>query len=233
MPRHPRFLVAGVPVHVIQRGHNRSACFFEEADYAYYLGQLAAQGRRFGCAVHAYCLMTNHIHLLLTPETTNGCALMMKHLAQCYAQHVNRTYRQSGTLWEGRFRSCLIDSEHYLLACYRYIELNPVRAKMVRHPRDYAWSSYRANAESKVDSRLKPHERYLALGRNGAARQRAYRALCRELLDAEALEEIRLATNGGFVLGDRRFQAEIARALGRRVTRGKPGRPRKKNEATA
>ena len=162
----------GVPVHVIQRGHNRSACFFHENDYVYYLDQFAAQAKQFECAVHAYCLMTNHVHLLLTPESAHGCALMMKNVAQRYAQHVNRTDRQSGTLWEGRFRSCLVDSDAYLLACYRYVELNPVRANMVRHARDYRWSSYRANAEDKADPRVTPHERYLALGRGAAARRR-------------------------------------------------------------
>ena len=227
MPRHARFLMPGVPVHVIQRGHNRSACFFHENDYVYYLDQLAAQAKQFECAVHSYCLMTNHVHVLLTPETAQGCALMMKNVAQRYAQHVNRTYRQSGTLWEGRFRSCLVDSDAYLLACYRYVELNPVRANMVRHARDYRWSSYRANAEDKADPRVTPHERYLALGRGPATRREAYRALCRDGLDVETIEAIRHATNGGFVLGNQRFEEAIARALGRRVTRGKPGRPRK------
>ncbi len=218
-------MLAEVPVHVIQRGHNRAACFFEAADYVFYLEHLKVLAARFECAVHAYCLMTNHVHLLLTSATAEGCALLMKHLAQAYAQYVNRRYRRSGTLWEGRFRSCLIDSEGYLLACSRYIELNPVRAGMVRHPRDYPWSSYRCNAAGRADARIAPHECYLALAREPAARREAYRALCRAGLDEETLDEIRLATNGGFVLGNRRFQDEVARMLGRRVTRGKPGRP--------
>src|SRR5271165_6570053 len=142
MPRHARFMMAEQPVHVIQRGHNRDACFFDPADYRFYLEQLAALSAQTGCAVHAYCLMTNHVHLLLTPATASGCGALMKHLGQRYAQHVNRTYRRSGTLWEGRFRSCLTQSEHYLLACQRYVELNPVRAGMVRDPGDYAWSSH-------------------------------------------------------------------------------------------
>ena len=218
-------MLPGVPVHVIQRGHNRAACFFEPLDHTFYLEQLARHAGRFDCALHAYCLMTNHVHLLLTPTTAEACALMMKHLAQAYAQHVNRRYRRSGTLWEGRFRSCLVDSEGYLLACSRYVELNPVRAGMVRHPRDYPWSSYRANAEGKADARLTPHPTYVALARSGAGRREAYRALCREGLGDEMLEEIRLATNGGFALGNRRFQDEVAAMLGRRVTRGMPGRP--------
>jgi putative transposase len=219
--------MAGVPVHVIQRGHNRSACFFTAVDRIYYLEQLAAQAGRFGCAVHAYCLMTNHIHLLLTPASPEGCGRMMKHLAQRYAQHANRTYRRNGTLYEGRFRSCLVESERYLLTCCRYIELNPVRAGMVREPGDYPWSSNRANAEGAADPAVQPHECYLALGRDPAERCAAYRALCRQGLDAATLAAIRSATNGGFVLGAARFAEDIAGALGRRVTRGKAGRPAK------
>src|SRR5258708_20900356 len=134
MPRHARFMIAGVPVHVIQRGHNRAACFFDPADYRFYLEHLASLASGTGCAIHAYCLMTNHVHLLLTPARAESAARLVKHLGQRYTQHVNRTYRRSGTLWEGRFRSCLVESESYLLACYRYIELNPVRAAMRRPP---------------------------------------------------------------------------------------------------
>jgi putative transposase len=230
MPRHARFVLPDVPVHVIQRGHNRSPCFFAAEDYAFYLRELERLAVHSGCAVHAYCLMTNHVHLLLTPATAAGCGLLMKHLGQRYAQHVNRAYRRSGTLWEGRFRSCLTQTEHYLLACYRYIELNPVRAGMVRHPGDYPWSSYRRNTGSgtrmdKVDIAIVPHPCYLALGGDAAARRGAYRKLCNLALDKAVVDEIRLATNGGFVLGNARFAAEVGRMLGRRVARGKPGRP--------
>jgi len=165
----------------------------------------------------------------------------MKHLGQRYAQHINRTYRRSGTLWEGRFRSCLTESEHYLLACHRYVELNPVRAGMVRDPADYPWSSYRGNAglaagaeggagEQDADHagiRLVQHPCYLALGADATARRQAYRELCGLALDGAIVDEIRHATNGGFVLGNARFAAEIAGMLGRRVARGKPGRPAK------
>ncbi|MCK6451693.1 MAG: transposase [Alphaproteobacteria bacterium] len=231
MPRHGRFMMADVPVHVIQRGHNRAACFFHPADYRFYLEQLAELAPLTGCAVHAYCLMTNHVHLLLTPATAIGCGALMKQLSQRYVQHVNRTYRRSGTLWEGRFRSCLTQSEDYLLACYRYIELNPVRAEMVAHPRDYAWSSYRQNGRGIAGGPVTPHERYLALGADAAARAKAYRALCRAVLDPDVIDQIRLATNGGFVLGNARFQEQIGRMLGRRVVRGQPGRPRKTEDA--
>jgi putative transposase len=225
MPRRARITAAEVPVHIIQRGNNRSACFYGDDDYALYLAYLRDLAAKFECAVHAYCLMTNHVHLLLTPQKADGCALLMKHLGQRYVQSVNRTYRRSGTLWEGRFRSCLIDSESYLLACHRYIELNPVRAAIVRHPRQYRWSSYRINAEGKASDLIVPHDQYRALGRSGQARREAYRALFQAALDETVVNDIRLATNGGFVLGRARFAQEIARMLGRRVARGTPGRP--------
>ena len=144
MPRRARLSLPGVPWHIIQRGNNRSVCFHAEDDYQFYLHYLKEFADKFGCALHAYVLMTNHVHLLLTPARDDSAALMMKHLGQRYVQYVNRTYRRSGTLWEGRFRSCLTQSEDYVLACYRYIELNPVRAGMVLKPQDYRWSSYHA-----------------------------------------------------------------------------------------
>jgi putative transposase len=172
--------------------------------------------------------MTNHVHLLLTPQRADGTALLMKHLGQRYVQHVNRIYRRSVTLWEGRFRSCLVDSEPYLLACQRYIELNPVRAAIVRHPRQYGWSSYRVNAEGRASGLVVPHELYRRLGRSADARREAYRGLFHAAADEVAVDHIRQATNGGFILGSARFAQEIARALGRRVERGKPGRPPRK-----
>jgi len=177
--------------------------------------------------------MTNHVHLLLTSRRADGSALLMKHLGQRYVQHVNRTYARSGTLWEGRFRSCLVDAEPYLLACQRYIELNPVRAAMVRHPRQYRWSSYRFNAEGRAGDLIVPHELYRRLGRSAQARHEAYRALFQAAPEPVVLEGIRRATNGGFVLGSARFAQEIAHALGRRVERGKPGRPARATEPTA
>ena len=151
----------------------------------------------------------------------------MKHLGQRYVQYINRTYRRSGTLWEGRFRSCLTQSEAYVLACYRYIELNPVRANMVGHPRDYIWSSYRTNAEGKKSNILVPQEQYLKIDQNDHARRLAYRELFKAHIDPELNDKIRDATNGNYVLGNSRFQEEIEQALGRRVTKGKAGRPKK------
>ena len=157
----------------------------------------------------------------------------MKNLGQRYVQYVNRTYRRTGTLWEGRFRSCLVDAEPYLFACQRYVELNPVRAAMVRHPRQYRWSSYRVNAEGKASDLIVPHEQYHRLGRSAQARQQAYRALFEAARQEVPVEDIRRATNGGFVLGRSRFAQEIAHALGRRVERGKPGRPARAEEPVA
>ena len=225
MPRRARIAMAEVPIHIIQRGNNRGACFFADDDYTRYLAQLRELAGAFACTVHAYCLMTNHVHLLLTPQRADSAALLMKHLGQRYVQHVNRTYRRSGTLWEGRFRSSLLDSEPYLLACQRYIELNPVRAAIVRHPRQYRWSSYRANAEGKASDLIVPHEQYRRLARSAHARREGYRALFHAAPDEVAVDHIRRATNGGFVLGSARFAAEIGRVLGRRVECGKPGRP--------
>ena len=148
MPRRPRIALPGVPMHIVQRGNNRSACFHTSEDYTRYLRDLEDLAREFSCAIHAFALMTNHVHLLLTPQHTNGASFLMKHLGQRHAQHANRCYGRTGSLWEGRFRSCIVCDEAYVLRCYRYIELNPVRAGMVAHPREYPWSSYKANAET-------------------------------------------------------------------------------------
>ena len=226
MPRRARLRLAGVPLHLIQRGNNRSACFFAEDDYALYLRHLGELSRKFGCRVHAYVLMTNHVHLLLTPEGIDSASLTMKHLGQRYVQYVNRTYRRSGTLWEGRFRSCLCQSESYVLACYRYIELNPVRAGMCVHPRGYRWSSYRANAEAAHDPVVTADDEYRRLGTTTQARRAAYRRLFEEQLDPKVVEAIRESTRGNYALGNPCFQSEIESLLGRRARRGTAGRPR-------
>ena len=217
-------MLPDVAVHIIQRGNNRTTCFFSEEDYARYLFHLERLAPRFGCAVHAWCLMTNHVHLLVTPSAADSCALLMKNLGQRYVQQVNRVRKRSGTLWEGRFRSSLVQSESYLLTCYRYIELNPVRAGMVVHPRSYPWSSYRVNAEGARSGLVTPHFEYLRLGESRQARSVAYRELVAEQIGDELTDEIRAATNGGYALGDKAFQAQVALALGRPAIRGVPGR---------
>lgn len=227
MPRRARLSVAGIAWHIIQRGNNRSACFYAGEDYRRYLDLLERLARANGCTVHASVLMTNHVHLLLTPESRNSAALLMKHLGQRYVQYVNRTYRRSGTLWEGRFRSCLAQREDYVLTCYRYIELNPVRAGMVSRPEHYRWSSHGANAMGRPDALVKSHEQYLRLGGNDPERREAYRRLFDAHLDRETVDEIRRATNGNYAAGSERFEREIECALGRRARPGTPGRPRR------
>lgn len=228
MPRRARLAIAGIPWHIIQRGNNRSACFYAEEDYLRYLDTLGELSKKYTCAVHAYVLMTNHVHLLLTPKKADSAALLMKNLGQRYVQYVNCVYRRSGTLWEGRFRSCLTQSEEYVLSCYRYIELNPVRAAMVQYPREYRWSSYRGNAEGVTNDLLTPQAEYLRLGHEDEVRQAAYRELFKSHIDSRRCDEIRTATNSNYALGSERFKAEIEQALDRRVTPGKNGRPAKK-----
>jgi len=225
MPRRARLSLPDIPWHIIQRGNNRSVCFYAGDDYQFYLHHLQKFASKFDCAIHAYVLMTNHVHLLLTPSKSGSAGLMMKHLGQYYVQYINRTYQRTGTLWEGRFRSCLTQTEDYLLACYRYIELNPVRAGMVMKPQDYRWSSYHANGLGKPSAIITPHEEYIRLGRTDADRREAYRALFRAHEGEALTDDIRDATNGNYVLGGRLFQAQIAQALGRRVTRSVAGRP--------
>ncbi|MBA1148595.1 transposase [Ectothiorhodospiraceae bacterium WFHF3C12] len=227
MPRRARVLLPGVPLHVIQRGNNRQACFFADEDCSRFLEWLAECAEEASCRVHAYVLMTNHVHLLLTPQRWDSAGLLLKRLGQRYVQYVNRTYRRSGTLWEGRFRSCLVADERYVLTCQRYIELNPVRAGMVEHPAEYPWSSYRCSARGESSDVLTPHSAYLELGNTMPERLTAYRSLFEDALGTEVVHEIRSATNGNYALGSERFREEVERTLGRRVAPGRPGRPKK------
>ena len=213
MPRQARLAVAGVPCHIIQRGHDRKACFFANGDYQFYLRKLSEQAKEHDCSIHAYVLMTNHVHMLVTPEAKNGVSMMMKNLSQRYVQYVNRTYDRSGTLWGGRFRSCLIQSDRYALACYRYIELNPVRANMAQHPSEYRWSSYSANAEGRPNSLVTPHSIYMTLGEDDLARRRRNRALVQAGLDQDTLRRIRHAMRSSVVLGDSQFDEEVTSSL--------------------
>ncbi|RPI42729.1 MAG: transposase [Betaproteobacteria bacterium] len=212
MPRRPRIVLPATPVHIVQRGHNRERCFFDDRDYRVYLRMLADVAGERGCAIHAYVLMTNHVHLLLTPERAESPALLMKNLGQRYVQYVNRKHKRSGTLWEGRFRSCAVQDEGYFLCCHRYIELNPVRAGLAPHPRDYPWSSYRHNAEGIATQLVSPHPVYQALADRDEARRATYRALFEAALEPSTLEEVRLATNANLALGDAMFRAQVEAA---------------------
>jgi len=225
MARRERLQVTGFPVHIIQRGNNRQACFFAEADHRFFLHHLGELAKRFKCELHAYVLMTNHIHLLLTPYFARGPSLLMKLLGQRYVQYVNKTYRRSGTLWEGRFRSSLVQDERYVLACYRYIEMNPVRASMVKHPVEYPWSSHAANADGKPVAWLTPHNVYLALGLDEERRRAAYRDLFSIELEQSLLRGIRVSAHSGYAIGSSRFREEIEGALKLRATPSGPGRP--------
>lgn len=227
MARQPRFLLPGYPQHVIQRGNNRDVIFAAEGDYRFYLDKLAEGCRRYGCRVHAYVLMTNHVHLLVTPEAEKSISRTMQALGRCYVQYFNYVYGRTGTLWEGRFRATLVDTDNYLLACYRYIEENPVRAGMVTSPAGYRWSSYLCNVFGTEDALVSPHESYLALGKTAAARQQAYLNLFEKPLRKEDVGRIREATNKAWVLGDDRFQARIESLVNRRVSPKLKGGDRK------
>ncbi|RYF03876.1 MAG: transposase [Oxalobacteraceae bacterium] len=201
MPRPPRIVLPSVPLHVIQRGNNRIPCFAHDNDHLVYLDMLRECAHDVGCALHAYVLMTNHVHLLLSPDDASSVSMMMQRLGQRYVQYFNRRHRRTGTLWEGRFRSSLIQDDRYFLICHRYIELNPVRAQMVEKPADYRWSSYRTNALGNDNPLLTPHALYASLGANRSACQAAYRGLFDEVLSEEVLNEIRHAGNGNRRLG--------------------------------
>ncbi|TVP90169.1 MAG: transposase [Thioalkalivibrio sp.] len=226
MPRKPRFTLPGVPQHVIQRGNNREPCFLAEQDYRRYLEDLAAAAEKSDCRVHAYVLMTNHVHLLVTPMQEHGIAEMMQALGRRYVQYINKRYRRTGTLWEGRYKASLVDSEAYLLTCMRYIELNPLRAGMVEHAGEYQWSSYGANAQGRPDPLLSPHPLYTALGSVPADRQHAYRELFRDHMAEAQLHEIRDALDHELVLGRSSFKDRIEAMTQRQTRLGVPGRPR-------
>lgn len=204
MPRVARLVVPEISLHIVQRGHDRARVFFDEADYAAYLVALGTYAARFRCAVHAYCLMTNHVHLLITPADQAGCALLMKHLAQRHAKRINAERARSGSLWESRFHSGLVTTDEYAVACYRYIELNPLRACMVDHPSKYHWSSYNANVGAAPQSFVRCHPGFMALGLEDSPRVAAYRELCDTSVAQPVIDEIRRATRNGHRMGDPR-----------------------------
>jgi len=228
MPRLPRLNLVGVPQHIIQRGNNKQVCFFAEKDYTVYLSKLKEYGEKYNVSIHSYILMTNHVHLLLTPEEEgDGVSRLMQSLGRYYVRYVNKAHGRTGTLWQGRFKSTLVDSERYFLTISRYIELNPVRANMVGHPAEYPWSSYQKNAVGKPISLLTPHKCYQSLGLSEQERQSAYRGLFDEIIPEHTLEEIRDALNKAWVLGDDRFKEQIEKQTGRRASPMKRGGDRK------
>jgi putative transposase len=209
MPRRPRVHLPDVPLHIVQRGHNREPCFFAENDYFSYLHWLGEAMAATQCMLHAYVLMTNHVHLLLTVRDAKAVPTLMISLGRRYVQYINRSYRRSGTLWDGRYKSSLVQADTYFLTCQRYIELNPVRAGMVSDPAHYRWSSYRHHALGQRNDLLESHATFSKLGRTDAERQEAYRALFRSAFDAKAIVDIRRAVNQSQPLGDARFYEAI------------------------
>ena len=217
MARLPRFVIPDQPQHVILRGNNRSEIFCADADYHFYLEKLQLACKAHSCDLHAYVLMTNHVHLLITPHTERGLSKAMQKLGRYYVQYFNNCYQRTGTLLEGRYKATLIDSKSYLLTCMRYIELNPVRAGMVTHPSDYRWSSYHYNALGQPDMLMTPHLEYRRLGKRVGERQAAYRQLFKHRIPNDSLNAIREATNKAWVLGSDRFKQSIQKKLDRRV----------------
>jgi putative transposase len=217
MARLPRPSIAGCPQHIIQRGNNRQACFFAEQDYTVYLDKRKDPATKHNVSIHAFVLMTHHVHVLMTAPSIDGISHVMQNLGRYYVRYVNQTYQRTGTLWEGRFKSTLVDTEHYLLTLYRYIELNPVRARMVEHPAAYPWSSYQGNAGDRNITLLTPHPVYLALGNTKAERQSAYQSLFLSHLSENTIQTIRDATNKEWALCDESFIEQVSNTLSRRA----------------
>ena len=217
MSRLPRLYLPGCAQHIIQRGNNREACFYDEADYKAYLAFLKDAAVKYKVAIHAFVLMTNHVHLLVTPADEQGVRRLIQAQGRKYVQYFNHTYNHTGTLWEGRYKSTLVDSDSYLLTVHRYIEMNPVRAEMVSHASEYPWSSYRYNAMGKDIQLMTPHPQYLQLGKTAEDRHKAYRALFRGRMPERDLTAIRDATNRAWALGGDRFKEQIEASTGRRA----------------
>ncbi len=233
MARLPRYVIPGQPQHIIQRGNNRQTIFAAEADYQFFRDVVVEAAGRFGLAIHAYVWMTNHIHLLATPTYADSISKTFQSAGRKYVQYFNYTYRRSGTLWEGRYRATVVDSERYLLSVMRYIELNPVRAGMVAHPRDYPWSSHRSYAYGENGPNLNwliQPDQYLNIERTDDARRQAYRELFKAEFDANDLQAIRDATHKGWALGDEMFSGMIETLGERRAAPAARGRPRKKKK---
>lgn len=230
MARLPRLDLPGIPQHVVQRGNDRQACFAIDADYLHYRQELSEAAMKHGCALHAYVLMTNHVHVLVTPAESGAVSRMMQAIGRRYVGAFNTRYRRTGTLWEGRFKAALVDSDRYLLTCYRYIELNPVRAGIVAIPGDYRWSSHACNAFGAHDSHITPHRLYLELGANDAARRQAYLALFGDAVSSEDLDALRTHTQQQKAWGSEHFRHQVEALTQRAVGIRPRGRPRSSNK---
>lgn len=227
MARQPRLDLPGVPQHVVQRGVDRQPCFARDDDYLQYRQELGEAALKHDCALHAYVLMTNHVHLLVTPAAPGGVSRMMQAIGRRYVACFNARYRRTGTLWEGRFKSALVDSDEYVLACYRYIELNPVRAAMVAQAQDYRWSSYACNALGHHEARVTPHPAWLGLGPTDGARRQAHAVLVEQGVPPQHASDLALHTAQQKPWGSERFRREIEALAGRAVEVRPRGRPTK------
>ena len=227
MPRQPRLVVVGYPHHIILRGNNRSAVFYNDKDRRFFVNCLKEAKKKTKSKIYAYCFMTNHVHLLLEPSSSDGIGDMMQSLGRRYVRYINQTYKRIGTLWEGRFKSSLVSKDEYLLACARYIELNPLRAKMVSDPKDYPWSSFRFRAEGRPDGLLDEDPVYKGLGKTSAERQTRYKEWFKRGIPQGELSLIRDAVQKGGILGSGGFFDAVAKLAGRDVCLRPRGRPRK------
>ena len=225
MARLPRLTLAGYPHHVIQRGNNRQEIFTSVADYRQLLSLLEENARRFKVEVHAYVLMTNHFHLLATPQNDKGLPLLMQAVGRSYVRYFNDSRGRSGSLWEGRYRSTLIETDRYLLACMAYIDLNPVRAGMVSEAIDFAWSSHGFYVGAKADKLITPHALFWSLANTPFGREAAYAELVRAGISADQQGALTRSALAGWALGDPDFVAELQKRTERRVNEGKAGRP--------
>lgn len=223
MARLPRYTPANIPQHIIQRGNNRQICFASSDDFGVYARWLDEGASKYGVDVHGWVFMTNHVHLLATPQDDDAISKMMQFLGRQYVRYFNRAYGRTGTLFEGRFKSCPVETERYFLACLRYIELNPVRAGVVTDPALYHWSSYPANALGKPITLWSSHPEYLRLGREPLARQARYRQLFESVMTIELISDIRQSAQRGLALGSEHFKNEIEALGGRRQRLLKPG----------
>ena len=227
MPRPPRLDLSGLTLHVVQRGNNRQACFQHNRDYLYYLHCLGELLASADCQLHSYVLMTNHVHLMLTPQRGGAVSSLMQCLGGRYVRYANLSLARTGTLWEGRFKSCPVDSSNYALACMRYIELNPVRAGMVSRPEEYRWSSFHGNALGRTDPLITLHPAMQELAITPEGRNERYRQLACDGLADEELNAIRLHAERQRAWGGERFTAELEAKFKQPVKIGKRGRPRK------
>jgi len=225
MARLPRLNLPNVAQHITQRGHNREACFANDEDCAAYMHHLREAAEKHEVAIHAFVLMTNHVHILATPKTADGVTKLMQGVGRNYVPYFNYVHGRSGTLWEGRYKSCLVASDAYLLECYRYIELNPVKPGLVDRAEDYRWSSHKSNAYGLPSTILTPHALYKKLGKNREERLEAYRRLFDAHQPKATKVEIETMLDKGLVLGNDSFKKQVEKLLGRNVRPRKAGRP--------